>query len=83
MGTPSSFCGASAAAGAPLVGHQLLLPGDQAEKREQTKQKEDTGTPPDTAFCGLELLVFMLELIFLLFESIFHGEMSCSRTPLT
>lgn len=83
MGTPSSYCGAPAAAGAPLVGHQLQLPGDQAEKREQTKQKEDTRAPPDTALRGLELLVSRLELIFLLFETILHGEMRCSRTPLT
>lgn len=83
MGTPSSYCGAPAAAGAPLVGHQQQLPGDKAEKREQTKQKEDTGAPPDMAVCGLELLVSVLELIFSLFESIFHGEMRCSRAPLT
>lgn len=83
MGTPSSGCGTPAAAGAPLVGHQQQLPGDKAEKRERTKQKEDTGAPPDMAVRGLELLVSMLRLIFLPFESIFHGEMRCSQAPVT
>lgn len=34
MGTPSSYRGAPAAAGAPLVGHQQQLLGDEAEKTE-------------------------------------------------
>lgn len=36
MGTPGSYCGAPAAAGALLVGHQQQLPGDKDEKREGT-----------------------------------------------
>lgn len=84
MGTPSSYCGApAAAAGAPLVGHQQQLPGDETEKREQTKQKEDTGAPPDMAVHGRDILVSMLELISSPFESIFHGETRCNRVPLT
>lgn len=79
MGTPSSYCGAPAAAGAPLVGHQQQLPGDKAEKRERTKQKEVMGASPDTAVSGLELLVSMLELIFSPFEPRFHGETKCRR----
>lgn len=65
-----------------LVGHQQQLPGDKAEKRGRTKQKEDTGAPPDTAVRGLELLCSMLDLIFSPFESMFHSDARWSLAPL-